>query len=148
MLSQSYEPVETMDEEQETRWKVLPVLLRLIHRAAMSSQAELSILCSVEIVKALLEAHANGQDVNLNALKAQVAKKRKSTVIPRLVDIIAAVPQEARDILLPKLRAKPVRTASGVSPSRTVGGGGAHPVLHRLPSLQSCPSPTVVPISP
>jgi elongator complex protein 3 len=34
--------------------------------------------------------------------------------VPRLVDIISAVPQEVRDILLPKLRAKPVRTASGV----------------------------------
>lgn len=36
-------------------------------------------------------------------------------VVPRLVDIISAVPQEVKDILLPKLRAKPVRTASGVS---------------------------------
>jgi elongator complex protein 3 len=34
---------------------------------------------------------------------------------PRLVDIIAAVPSSARNILVPKLKAKPIRTASGVS---------------------------------
>jgi len=31
------------------------------------------------------------------------------------VDIIAAVPSDHKKILLPKLRAKPIRTASGVS---------------------------------
>lgn len=33
---------------------------------------------------------------------------------PRLVDIIAAVPPQYRRILVPKLKAKPIRTASGV----------------------------------
>lgn len=77
-------------------------------------QAELTIRVSSDIVRLLLEAHTEGRTVDLNALKSRVAKKHGSTAIPRLVDIIAAVPQEVRDILLPKLRAKPVRTASGV----------------------------------
>jgi elongator complex protein 3 len=34
--------------------------------------------------------------------------------ILQLVDIIAAVPLEHRKILVPKLKAKPIRTASGV----------------------------------
>ena len=34
---------------------------------------------------------------------------------PRLVDIIAAVPPEHKKTLLPKLKAKPVRTASGIA---------------------------------
>ena len=34
---------------------------------------------------------------------------------PRLVDIIAAIPDDYRSILLPKLKAKPVRTASGIA---------------------------------
>ena len=34
---------------------------------------------------------------------------------PKLVDIIAAVPEEFREALLPRLRAKPVRTASGIA---------------------------------
>ncbi|KAM0792342.1 Elongator subunit [Microbotryomycetes sp. NB124-2] len=78
-------------------------------------QAELTIRCCSEIVRQLLEADQKGQDVNLNALKASVAKKYGSSNVPRLVDIIAAVPPEARDFLLPRLRAKPVRTASGIA---------------------------------
>ena len=80
-----------------------------------ANQAELLIRCCTEIVRELLEAHHDSRSINLNALKTKVAKKYKCNVVARLVDIIAAVPQEARDILLPKLRAKPVRTASGVS---------------------------------
>lgn len=82
--------------------------------ASAVPQAELTIRVSSDIVRALLDAHAAGESVNLNSLKTQIAKKHGAKVIPRLVDIIAAVPQEVRDILLPKLRAKPVRTASGV----------------------------------
>lgn len=80
-----------------------------------ASPAEILIRCCTEIVRALLDAHSNNQSINLNALKAKIAKKYGCAAMPRLVDIIAAVPAEARDILLPKLRAKPVRTASGVS---------------------------------
>mgnify|MGYP007026578210 CR=1 FL=1 len=80
------------------------------------SQAETTMRCCSEIVRRLLEAHDKGESVNLNALKTQVAKKYGAKVVPRLVDIISAVPQDVRDILLPKLRAKPVRTASGVRP--------------------------------
>lgn len=34
--------------------------------------------------------------------------------VPRLVDIISAIPDEYKKALLPKLRARPIRTASGV----------------------------------
>lgn len=34
---------------------------------------------------------------------------------PKLVDIIAALPEEVRPMLLPRLKAKPVRTASGIA---------------------------------
>ena len=87
----------------------------IISAVAKAPQAELLIRCCTDIVRALLAAHANKEDINLNALKTRISKKHRCNVVPRLVDIIAAVPQEARDILLPKLRAKPVRTASGVS---------------------------------
>jgi elongator complex protein 3 len=77
--------------------------------------AESTIVVCSDIVAHLLEAHEKGQTINLNALKTSIAKKHGSKVVPRLVDIISAVPQESRDLLLPVLRAKPVRTASGVS---------------------------------
>ncbi|CEQ39873.1 SPOSA6832_01429, partial [Sporobolomyces salmonicolor] len=76
--------------------------------SSQPTQAEITIRCCSDIVRRLLEAHENGESVNLNALKTQVAKKHGSKIVPRLVDIISAVPQEVRDILLPKLRAKPV----------------------------------------
>lgn len=41
---------------------------------------------------------------------------------PKLVEVIAALPEEHRASLLPQLKAKPVRTASGET--CTVGGGG------------------------
>ncbi|KDE02761.1 elongator complex protein 3 [Microbotryum lychnidis-dioicae p1A1 Lamole] len=78
-------------------------------------QAEITIRCCSEIVRRLLEAHHSGESINLNALKASVSKKHGSKIVPRLVDIIAAVPHEVKEILLPKLRAKPVRTASGIA---------------------------------
>lgn len=78
-------------------------------------QSEITIRCCTDIVSELITAHQAGESINLNALKQSVAKRNQSKVVPRLVDIISAVPQEWRDVLLPKLRAKPVRTASGVS---------------------------------
>lgn len=50
-------------------------------------------------------------------LKTKTAAKYGLSSQPRLVDIIAAVPPHYRKILVPKLKAKPIRTASGVSVS-------------------------------
>jgi Histone acetyltransferase len=68
-----------------------------------------------EIIFELLEAHKEGKDINLNSVKTRIASKYGLETSPRLVDIIAAVPAEYRNTLVPKLRAKPIRTASGVS---------------------------------
>uniref|UniRef100_A0A1B0CER6 Radical SAM core domain-containing protein n=1 Tax=Lutzomyia longipalpis TaxID=7200 RepID=A0A1B0CER6_LUTLO len=68
-----------------------------------------------EIIQALLKAHHEGVDVNLNHLKASITSKYGLDKTPRLVDIIAAIPDDAKQILLPKLRAKPIRTASGIA---------------------------------
>ena len=67
-----------------------------------------------EIVNELITAAATNKDVNLNALKNRVARKNKMQNLPKLVDIIAAIPDQHRTALLPKLKAKPIRTASGV----------------------------------
>lgn len=68
-----------------------------------------------EIIQELLVAHEKRKDVDLNKMKSRLSSKYGLESSPRLVDIIAAVPQEAKKILLPKLKAKPIRTASGVS---------------------------------
>lgn len=68
-----------------------------------------------EIVQTLIKAHKENRDVNLNGLKTKIAAKYGLSSSPRLVDIIAAVPIEYKKVLIPKLMAKPVRTASGVN---------------------------------
>jgi hypothetical protein len=79
------------------------------------SAAELLIKTCSEIVSELMRAHEEGRDVSLNAVRTKVAKKNKLKKSPRLVDIIAAVPEgPMKEKLLPKLKAKPIRTASGV----------------------------------
>lgn len=71
-----------------------------------------------EIIQKLLIAQKENRDVNLNKLKSQISSKYGLKSSPRLVDIISAVPNEAKKLLYPKLKAKPVRTASGVSIKR------------------------------
>lgn len=67
-----------------------------------------------EIIQELIEAHEKHKDVDLNKMKTRLSSKYGLESQPRLVDIIAAVPQDHKKTLLPKLRAKPIRTASGV----------------------------------
>lgn len=67
-----------------------------------------------EIVSELIKAVNEKRDVNLNKLKSSVSSKYGLSSQPRLVDLIAAVPTEYKHILLPLLKAKPVRSASGI----------------------------------
>lgn len=79
------------------------------------SPAELMMLTIGDVIKQLVEAHEQGKDVDLNKMKTKTAAKYGLASQPRLVDIIAAVPPHYRKILIPKLKAKPVRTASGIA---------------------------------
>ncbi len=67
------------------------------------------------MVAELIEAYKKSKDINLNGVRARICGKLKLKSAPRLVDIIAAIPHDYRAILLPKLKAKPVRTASGIA---------------------------------
>ncbi|XP_055386380.1 elongator complex protein 3 [Condylostylus longicornis] len=79
------------------------------------SREERTLIVIGEIIQELLEAHESKKNVDLNRMKARISSKYGLESSPRLVDIIAAVPHEAKKILLPKLKAKPVRTASGIA---------------------------------
>ncbi|VEN62307.1 unnamed protein product [Callosobruchus maculatus] len=76
---------------------------------------ERKVITVAEIVQTLIKAHNDKEDVNLNALKHRIASKYGLANSPKLVDIIAAVPVDYKKILVPKLLAKPIRTASGVA---------------------------------
>ena len=79
------------------------------------SREERLVQCIGDVINDLILAHQEGRDVNLNSLKTRMSSKYGLETSPRLVDIIAAVPHDHKKTLVPKLKAKPVRTASGVS---------------------------------
>lgn len=81
----------------------------------MASKDELMVITVAEIVQELIKAHKNNLSINLNKIKCAISSKYGLESQPRLTDIIAAVPVDYRKILLPKLKAKPVRTASGIA---------------------------------
>eukprot|EP01039_Chlorochromonas_danica_P004650 gene4650-5092_t len=68
-----------------------------------------------EIVNALIKAYEAQVPVNISKIKSEISRKNKLSYIPKLVDIIAAVPENYKSKLLPYIKAKPVRTASGVA---------------------------------
>ncbi|KAL5016799.1 hypothetical protein ScPMuIL_006388 [Solemya velum] len=80
-----------------------------------ASREELLVMTVTEIVNQLIQAHEQSTDINLNRMKCTISSKYGLSSQPRLVDIIAAVPQQYRKILVPKLKAKPIRTASGIA---------------------------------
>lgn len=71
--------------------------------------------CITEITSALLTALEKRSSVNVNSLKQSMAAKHGLHAIPKLIEIIAALPEQYRDRLAPFLRSKPVRSASGVA---------------------------------
>ncbi|XP_061843401.2 elongator complex protein 3 [Nerophis lumbriciformis] len=79
------------------------------------SGAELMMMTIADVIKQLVEAHDEGKDINLNKVKTKTSAKYGLEAQPRLVDIIAAVPPQYRRALVPKLKAKPIRTASGIA---------------------------------
>ena len=91
-----------MKQKKKTEWSNL-------------SREELLMLCIGDIIQELLVADKEGKDVNLNKTKTRLSSKYGLSTSPKLVDIIAAVPSQYKKLLVPKLRAKPVRTASGIA---------------------------------
>uniref|UniRef100_A0A8C9YXP3 Elongator complex protein 3 n=1 Tax=Sander lucioperca TaxID=283035 RepID=A0A8C9YXP3_SANLU len=79
------------------------------------SRAELMMMTIADVISQLVEAHEEGKDINLNKVKTKASAKYGLEAQPRLVDIIAAVPPQYRRALVPKLKAKPIRTASGIA---------------------------------
>lgn len=73
-----------------------------------------SLICA-RLIQWINRKDADATPLNLNALKAEVSASLKLANMPKLIDIIGAVPEKYRSQLLPLLKAKPVRTASGVA---------------------------------
>ncbi|RVE41643.1 hypothetical protein evm_013706 [Chilo suppressalis] len=72
------------------------------------------LLACNEIADNIIKLHKQEKQINLNVIRSSVCKKYKLDCTPRIVDIIASIPSDYKD-LISKLKAKPIRTASGVA---------------------------------
>lgn len=85
------------------------------HFLSIMNQSELHLLAVSAIVRDLIAHHVDGTTPNILSLRMKNAKQYGLQAVPRLTDVLAAVPEEWKDRLRGYLRAKPVRTASGVA---------------------------------
>ena len=85
------------------------------HKRVIYSQDEARLRTVKDVVEQMIAAVKANQTLNLNNAKNKAAKKYGVDGTVRLTEIISAVPEEHKKSLLPQLRAKPVRTASGVA---------------------------------
>ena len=109
-----------MKQKKKTEWsnlsreELLMLCIGDIIQVAIS-RASVSRFFDKIFTQELLIADKEGKDVNLNKTKTRLSSKYGLETSPKLVDIIAAVPSQYKKVLVPKLRAKPVRTASGIA---------------------------------
>ena len=85
------------------------------HPLPLFSAEEARVRAITDVVQQMIASVKSGKVLNLNAVKNAAARKYGLRRSPKLVELISAVPDEHRDALLPALRAKPVRTASGIA---------------------------------
>ncbi|KAG9757602.1 histone acetyltransferase, partial [Aureobasidium melanogenum] len=69
----------------------------------------------VEDYESQLDGRKPKKDLNLNTLRNNIAKKHFLSNTPPLTAIINAVPEHYKKYILPRLIAKPIRSASGIA---------------------------------
>ena len=63
----------------------------------------------------MIKLNNEGKNINVNSLKSHYSSIYQLPEQPKTVDIISAIPEHYKEDLVPYLKTKPVRTASGVS---------------------------------
>ncbi|KAM0719374.1 hypothetical protein Q7P37_005279 [Cladosporium fusiforme] len=107
----------TMTEPVKVKGRRLPAA----QIKKLAPENERYMRACADIANALVEDYEQTQqtgvkkDINLNSLRGQVSKKHYLSVQPPLTAIIAAVPENYKKYILPKLIAKPIRSASGIA---------------------------------
>ena len=79
------------------------------------SEDENRVRATGEVVAAMIEAVREGKVINLNAVKNAAARKHGLKRNLKLVELIQPCRTSTEAQSLPQLRAKPVRTASGIA---------------------------------
>ena len=80
-----------------------------------ASQQAKYVQAIAEIVQALIRCYETKSPINMSKLKGRISKKYALANSPKIVDVISALPDSHREKLLPYLKVKPIRTASGVA---------------------------------
>lgn len=80
-----------------------------------ASSAELSVRIVGDLVSEIIKVYKSGKTIELSAIRKRIQKKYRVQATPKLVEIIASIPAEYKQHLLPMLKAKPIRTASGIA---------------------------------
>ena len=86
-------------------------------KATRLSEADARVAAIGDIVAALTQSLKAGKigSLDLASVRTTASRRYGLARAPKLVEILAAVPPEHRAMLAPLLRAKPVRTASGIA---------------------------------
>jgi len=71
--------------------------------------------CAAAVAQALCRALDARQPVDVLRVRQRAAAQHALRAVPRLLEVLAALPEARRAALAPALRAKPVRSASGVA---------------------------------
>ncbi|SCV03051.1 LAME_0H07316g1_1 [Lachancea meyersii CBS 8951] len=87
------------------------------NKQKLAPEKERFLQCCSDITLELTSSltSASSREINLNGLITKYSKKYKLKQQPRLTDVINSIPDQYKKYLLPKLKAKPVRTASGIA---------------------------------
>jgi len=83
-------------------------------KSKKKNQADSYYECIFSIVENLISSYEKQEPVDLNKIRREASKTFKLSISPRIHDIISALPREYKTKILPYLRQKPVRTASGL----------------------------------
>jgi len=104
---------------------------------SLPPENERFIRCCSDIASFLVQDHESQQDpskpkkdLNLNSLRAKFSKKHRLSNIPPLTAIIAAIPEHYKKYILPKLIAKPIRSASGIAVVAVMCKVSQYDILH------------------
>ena len=71
-----------------------------------------------DAINQIIKKFEKGENMTVPEIKkllSRLARQHKLGSIPKLVDLVSAIPQNYKDKLLPMLKTKPVRTASGIA---------------------------------
>jgi elongator complex protein 3 len=80
-----------------------------------SDDPQTTLKTLTEIVNEVIRLYERNEKINILKIKSEIAAKNRLSKIPKAMDLISAVPESYKSKLLPILKAKPVRTASGIA---------------------------------